>query len=564
MKKIALLLILPFVFLGVSLRSPGQAGSNELNDRLIQAAAAGDTAAVEQLLQQGADINAQDRFGNTALIMAVQFDKVEMVKLLLRKGADPNGAGGGALLTAIDGDKLEIVKLLLEGGANVDVVENTGTTPLIEAVQRNNSAMVKLLLNKGANPNVRNKNGCSALYMAAGQDDAEFVRLLLDHGADINEANVAQETALHQASLNGRAAVVKLLIERGAKTEAKAEFASTPLHEAAHWCQPEAARALIEGGANVEARNDRAETPLHFAAHRGCTPVVKLLLDRGARIEARSDDGMTPLMYAAESGGDLHMKKDGIDAEIYPAPDVINLLLDRGADIEARSDWGQTALHRAAFLRRPDSVKALLQRGANIQAIDNHGETPLFLANQVRRSFESVVEENMRIDPSGYYQRSADILRKANQEVIEILESALPRHPPRTFAEYVSDMQNHPLDGARRQNVVRLAAALPVLPPVPQQASVLCAKGTALMERANDAKERQLAVNVLRGASVVAPWWRDVYLQLSRALELNGQYDFAIRDLEYYLELHPGEADARTARNHLRELEARQRTTTAK
>jgi regulator of sirC expression with transglutaminase-like and TPR domain len=63
---------------------------------------------------------------------------------------------------------------------------------------------------------------------------------------------------------------------------------------------------------------------------------------------------------------------------------------------------------------------------------------------------------------------------------------------------------------------------------------------------------------------VVAPWWRDVYLPLSRAHELNGQYDFAIRDLEYYLELHPPKDEARAARSHLRELETKQGTATPK
>jgi ankyrin repeat protein len=560
MKKIVLVVVLPLVFLCGGQQSAGQAGSNELNEGLIQAAAAGNAAAVEELLQQGADINAQGRFGNTPLMMAVQSDKVDMVKLLLKKGADPDGLGGAALLTAIDGDNLEIVKLLLEGGANTDVAENDGTTPLTKAVQRNHTAMVKLLLEKGANPNTWSP----PLYFAAGQGDVEVVRLLLDHGADINETNANQTTALHQATLNGRAAVVKLLIERGAKIEAKDQFGATPLHEAAHWGQPEAARELLDRGANVQARDDHGDTPLHIAAHRGCTAVVKLLLDRGANIEARNKDGMTPLMYAAESGGVLHMRKDGFDAEDYPAPEVINLLLDRGAHIEARSNWGQTALHRAAFHHRPDSVRALLQRGANIQAIDNHGETPLFLANQVRRGFERAVQENSSINPSQAHQQSVDRLRAADQEVVQVLEAALPQHPPGTFAEYVSDMQNHPLDRARRQNVVRLAAGLTVLPPVPEQACVLYAKGTVLMEQANDPKQRRLAINILRGASVVAPWWREVYLQLSRALELDSQYDFAIRDLEYYLELHPQEADARAARSHLMELESRYKTTMPK
>jgi tetratricopeptide (TPR) repeat protein len=150
------------------------------------------------------------------------------------------------------------------------------------------------------------------------------------------------------------------------------------------------------------------------------------------------------------------------------------------------------------------------------------------------------------------------------REVVRILQEAVEQHPqaieqstPTTFAEFVSDLQNHPRDRARRDHVVELAAALPTLPPIPEDVQQRYERATALIQQSGGPQRLNQAMNLLRGALNAAPWWRDPYYQLSRALKLSGQYDLALKNLNYYLELHPPEAEARVARDHLLEIQTK-------
>jgi ankyrin repeat protein len=91
---------------------------------LHQAAERGDTAQVQQLLDQGTDVNAKSAGNMTALMCAAGQGRVETVELLLNKGADVNAAsdfvGWTALLEASYGGHTECVKVLLAHGANID------------------------------------------------------------------------------------------------------------------------------------------------------------------------------------------------------------------------------------------------------------------------------------------------------------------------------------------------------------------------------------------------------------------------------------------------------------
>jgi tetratricopeptide (TPR) repeat protein len=239
--------------------------------------------------------------------------------------------------------------------------------------------------------------------------------------------------------------------------------------------------------------------------------------------------------------------------EKFPADEVINLLLDRGANIEAKSVDGQTALHRAAFRDRPDAIKALLARGANIQAMDNHASTPLSFALECLRGFER--------HRSGFAcnslscQQSLDLILADKREVVRVLEEALVQHPPATFAGYVADLQNHPRDRARRDHVVQLAAALPTPPPIPDEARRIYDRASVLIKQANAPAELAQPIILLREAVNFAPWWGDAYQSLSRELELTGQYDLALKNLGYFIELNPPEAERSAARTHLSEIQ---------
>jgi tetratricopeptide (TPR) repeat protein len=195
--------------------------------------------------------------------------------------------------------------------------------------------------------------------------------------------------------------------------------------------------------------------------------------------------------------------------------------------------------------------------------MDNHGDTALYLANVTRRDWQAALKEDAGNPSPGARQVEGNTLSD-REEVVRVLKQALAQHPLTSFADYVSDLQNHPRDRARRDNVVKLAAALPTPPPIPEQARRLFERASALMKQASEPQELDQSINLLRWALVFAPWWGDAYHNLSRALELTGQYDLAEKNLTYYLELKPPEADARAARAHFSEIQTEKETAASK
>jgi uncharacterized protein len=562
MKKFLAAIILAFMILpsshpmAAAQEDNSQGQGRMRSNPLVEAAVRGDLAAVRALLSQGSDPQAM----NEALSGAAANDQIEMVKFLLDKGARLNpgeGGDGAALLQAVEGGYADMVNLLLDKGAQIEVKGQDGVTPLIEAVNKNDIDLVQLLLQRGANLEARDNPGGTALVRAAYAGNIAILQLLLDKGANVNAQLNSGETALHAMAMNGRTEVVKLLLAKGANTEIKDKLGETPLRVAAQWDKPEVAKQLLDHGAKIDTTGEEGFTVLHVAAQRASTAILKMLLDAGAPIEARDKDGMTPLMCAAQAGGVAYADHE----EKYPAVDAVNLLLDRGANIEAKNAYGQTALHRAAFLDRPDAIKALLARGANLQATDNHGTTALSLAIVCLRGFERQTAQmpcsqgNSNQKAMNMCQHSVDVMLADKKDVVRVLQEAADQHAPNSFGDFVVDLQNHPRDRARRDHVVELAASLPSLPPIPENAQQRYDRATALMRQASGPQDLSEAMNLLRGALNAAPWWRDAYYQLSRALELNGQYDMAVKNLNYYIELHPPEAEARAACDHLMKIQ---------
>ncbi len=147
------------------------------------------------LLEAGADVNAVNVNGETALWKAVmQTNDVELVRLLLSKGADPNVCNkeGVALLLALLSKSgpfnYEMAKVLITGGANPDVVDTLGMTPLHLAVRLKHESLVELLINAGANPNfsANKENGCTPLMDAVLSKNQRILKALIEGGAIVS------------------------------------------------------------------------------------------------------------------------------------------------------------------------------------------------------------------------------------------------------------------------------------------------------------------------------------------------------------------------------------------
>jgi ankyrin repeat protein len=163
---------------------------NEMNrrgDELIRTAMSGDVVKVRQLVADGADVNFANRLGVTALMVAAQWNRPEIVHFLLSKGADveaeETSSRCNALMFACLSGNPEIVSLILKHGAAV------------------NSATI---------------DGRTVLMTAAFCGSLEVVRLLLRHGAAIDAIDRFGATALTQAVIAGHTDVVALLVAEGA------------------------------------------------------------------------------------------------------------------------------------------------------------------------------------------------------------------------------------------------------------------------------------------------------------------------------------------------------------
>ena len=174
---------------------------------LMVASLHGYSELVEQLIKRGADVNLKRYVGDTALMLAARTGNVKTVNALLRAGANPNAtvfsphAGEITPLTsAINSDspnRIEIAKLLIGAKAKINPTGNFFASPLMNAVE--DLEMVQLLIASGADVNQKNFRGATALMIASGASSASVVRYLLEKGADVNARDQEGHNALEYA-----------------------------------------------------------------------------------------------------------------------------------------------------------------------------------------------------------------------------------------------------------------------------------------------------------------------------------------------------------------------------
>ena len=231
------------------------------------------------------DINGATHIGTTALIRAASSGHVDLVKLLMSRGADPTKANwyGSALHCAAEAGHCESISCLLDSGMDVNLRDDFGRTPLHCATDKSHLSAIELLLDKGADPTVRDHLGITLIHDAAGIGDEKLMRRLLrDKRVDISALTGKKTTALHYAAMEGHANVVRMLLEVGAEIDARRDGGVTALHFAAERGREDVVRLLIEAGANVNAKRDDNATPRYLAAAANHESVQELLLECGA------------------------------------------------------------------------------------------------------------------------------------------------------------------------------------------------------------------------------------------------------------------------------------------
>ena len=304
MHRLRFLLLLVVCGVAAAAENPG--------DELLAGIRKGDLAAVKTLLAHGADVNARDAKGASALMYAAIYGDLECVNLLLDKGADPNTSndlGINALMWAAS--DLGKVRTLIAHGATVNARSNYGYTALsVAAASPGNRPTVLLLLGKGADVKAVDKDGVGALWLACARGDSQIVEELLLRGADPNEKHLRlTETALMWASKLNRPASVQALLKAGADVNQ---------------------RSAIRVPAQSGQQEVGLTSALLWAAPRNDPETVKLLLNAHADPNAVDMRGFTPLMLAVTSEDQN--------------PETVQMLLKITTDINHHDENGLTAL----------------------------------------------------------------------------------------------------------------------------------------------------------------------------------------------------------------------------
>ena len=388
---------------------------------VADAAMRGDADAVLELLRAGADVNAAQGDGMTALHWAADNGQLELAGVLVFAGANLEAAtrlgGFTPVMVASRSGRAEIVRLLADAGANLGATTETGETALHYAAWSGNSEIVLALAEKGADVDAREfANGQTPLMFAASYGRGGAARSLLEAGADpsiqTNVIDYPEMAREDKVLIKRRDARLSALFGEDIISDTPVDGTEDDDEEEAGEEEEEAEEedpggAATRGQTRAPMSYDQlvgrqgGNGALHYAVREGHHDVVKALLEGGAGIdEVTGGDLSSPLLMSILNG---HF-------------DMAMWLLERGADPNLPSDPGATPLYAAVHLQwvpksfypQPTAIKqenttylelmkALLDAGAdpdvrlkrhlwytsfnhNVLGVDTWGATPFWRA----------------------------------------------------------------------------------------------------------------------------------------------------------------------------------------
>ena len=358
------------------------------------------------------------------------------VRALLQQGADVNAAQGDgmtALHWAARNADVELAKMLIYAGAHIESVTRNGNyTPLHLASRTGNAAVIKALLDAGANPNAATTSGgATPLHFAAAQGDRAAIEALLLKKATVDSKEAFGETPLMWAAAYDRVSAVELLVAKGADIAATSKVENIPERERTDRADQQARNRRVAAlkAAEQPARGAGAAGAGAAEAGRGgrqgapATPATPAGGEAGRGANRGGGAGAAAGAPADSSAGrsmsyaELVGNKGGLTPLLFAVrqgnTQSALALLKLGAKVNQVSAGDHTSpLLMATLNGHFDLAKTLLEKGGDPNLVSDAGAGPLYTSLNVQWSAKSLYPQ-----PTAYKQQ--------NMTYLELLEALL-------------------------------------------------------------------------------------------------------------------------------------------
>uniref|UniRef100_A0ABD2VSK9 Uncharacterized protein n=1 Tax=Trichogramma kaykai TaxID=54128 RepID=A0ABD2VSK9_9HYME len=327
---------------------------------------------IELLLRRGADPNLTDKFGWAPFHWICEDQNIDAAKMLFEMCDEKHVP------------------------VQVNVQDKFDRTPLHIALVHSSRTLMKILLRRGADPHVADEKGDTALHYICIEDHVnrllqKFFKICdgIGHKVQVNVRNKMDQTPLHTSLDHHNRHLVEFLLRRGADPNVVDKYGLAPLHiilKSKTSLTPNEDDFVevffnindeIQQTVQVDVQDHEGKTPLLYALLWKCRKTAEYLLRRGAKPGLADKNRSTPLHFLSEMNGSIDLVKmlfEFSKDEIWWSSEKVN--------VNAIDKWGRTPLHLALLSNNKKVAKLLLKKGADPILATEKGSTPLHLMSK--------------------------------------------------------------------------------------------------------------------------------------------------------------------------------------